>query len=134
MYGEHLLLPAAALVDRAREIGWDLPRDLPGLVEAGYARDDELVPIGWRGQLRAAREAEEARTEQRRANARRFVLSGLGGLHQPTLAGLHVGDTADVDEETVSAVVRDGEMSVEVALVQRGARGYTTFELLKFSV
>ncbi len=68
------------------------------------------------------RQDEDGRVEQRRERARSFLLSGLAGLHRPTLAGLHDLDVADVDDEQVRAVVRDGEESVEVTLVTRSRR------------
>ncbi len=126
VYGEHLLLRAAHLVQQADPDGWDLPRQVPTLVEKGYARDDE-VPADWRHRLREKRAEEDDRTERREAAARKFLLAGgPRGLHRPTLAGLHDLDTADVDDEAVRAVVRDGEESVEVTLVKRSRTGYAT--------
>ncbi len=125
VYGGYLLLRAAALVQRAEQAGWDLPAQVPALVEAGYDSDDE-VPDGWRVELQEARLEQDDRARVRADNARSFLLSGPEALHRPTLAGLHEQDTAEVSEDRVRAVVRDGEESVEVTLVSRGAGGYVT--------
>lgn len=125
VYGEHLLLRAAHLVRQVQDGDWDLPAQVPALVEAGYARDDD-VPATWQARLRQVRQEEDFRVEQRRERAGAFLLSGPTGLHRPTLAGLHDLDVADVDDEQVRAVVRDGEESAEVTLVTRSAAGYAT--------
>jgi len=127
VYGEHLLLRAAALVQAGLDRGWDLPADVPRLVAAGYARDEQ-VPAGWRDWLVAVRAEEDEQSERRQADARRFLLAGVRGQALPTLAGLHEMDVAEVDDDEVAAVVRDGENSVEVTLVVRDGHGYRTLD------
>lgn len=125
VYGEYLLLRAAALVLLAQRAGWDLPAEVPALVEAGYSRDDD-VPAGWQERLRNARREQDERSARRAENAQGFLLSGVEALHRPTLAGLHDLSTAEVSEEQVRAVVRDGEESVEVTLLSHEAGGFLT--------
>lgn len=105
VYGEHVLLRAAALVLRAQGAGWDLPAAVPALVEAGYARDDD-VPAAWQERLEDARAVQDERSARRAENAQAFLLSGVNTLHHPTLAGLHEHATAEVSEDQVRALVR----------------------------
>ena len=125
VYGDYVLLRAAALVLEAEEAGWDLPAQVPALVEAGYSRADD-VPAAWRERLAEARREQDERSARRMENAQAFLLSGVDALHRLTLAGLHEHSTAEVSEEQVRAVVRDGEESVEVTLVSHGAGGFVT--------
>lgn len=125
VYGEHLLLRAAHLVELAGSNGWILPNEVPMLVQVGYAHDDE-VPVGWQQRLRQVKAEEGDRIAAREAAAQAFLLAGPKGLHRPTLAGLHDLDTADVDDEAIRAVVRDGDDSVEVTLVRGTGTGYAT--------
>ncbi|KJE20495.1 CRISPR-associated helicase, Cas3 family [Frankia torreyi] len=128
VYGDHLLLRAAALVaDAAKGPGWSIPEHVPGLVATGYG-DAPLGPPGWADALAAARTAWEGDEARRRVNASAFLLAGEDRLGLPTLAGLHDNGTAALEtEERVAAVVRDGEESIEVVLVRRApAGGYLT--------
>lgn len=126
VYGEHLLLRAAALVDRAQRTGWSVPAQVPELVAAGYG-DEPLGPGEWAQAAASARAAHEVSQERRASRAATFLLAGEDALGTPTLAGLHRVRTADLDdEEKVAAVVRDGAPSVEVVLVQRIEGGYLT--------
>ncbi|WP_261570795.1 CRISPR-associated helicase Cas3' [Frankia gtarii] len=129
VYGDHLLLRAAALVvDAADGPGWSIPADVPRLVATGYG-EAPLGPSGWSEAFAVARTAWEVDEERRRVNASAFLLGGedrLGLLS--TLAGLHDNGTAALEtEERVAAVVRDGDESIEVVLVRRApAGGYLT--------
>lgn len=126
VYGEYMLLRAAALVDVAMREGWSVPAQVPELVAAGYG-DDPLGPVEWAGRVARAREKHETSEADRAAHASDFLLAGGDRLGLPTLAGLHDRHTADLDDDdAVAAVVRDGDPSVEVVLVRRDAHGYLT--------
>lgn len=127
IYGEHLLIRAAALVlEAAAGAGWSVPAQVPDLVVRGYG-DQPLGPDGWADAAEAARSEHQRAQAARRANAEPFLLAGPDKLGTPTLAGLHEQSTADLDDDDrVAAVVRDGEQSVEVILVRRDDRGYLT--------
>jgi len=127
VYGDYLLLRAAALVeDAAANGGWEIPTDVPQLVKAAYG-DEPVVPISWEEAAERARDEWDHALQERRARAEQFLLAGEDQLGVPTLAGLHDRFVADLDDEaTVAAVVRDGEPTVEVVLVRRDDRGYTT--------
>jgi CRISPR-associated endonuclease/helicase Cas3 len=74
-----------------------------------------------------ARGEHERSEVERAANADLFLLAGEDTLGSPTLAGLHDGHTADLDDdEAVAAVVRDGDPSIEVVLVRQEAGIYYT--------
>ena len=129
VYGIHLLLRSAALVERAVESGgWRVPAQVPDLVALGYSAEP-LVPEPWRAAAEEARQDWRELEKKREANAQPFLLAGPA-LDADTLAGLHHASTADLqDEEKVAAVVRDGEPSVEVILIRRDDRGeYRTLD------
>ena len=129
VYGDHLLLRAAAMVLAAAVgNGWSIPAEVPELVSQGYG-DAPVTPAEW-AQATELAMAERARDlEGRRAAAEGFLLAGPDDLGTPTLAGLHDRSTADLpDDDTVAAVVRDGEPSVEVVLVRRNDREYLTLD------
>lgn len=128
VYGDHLLLRAAALVLDAESGGWGVPHDVPDLVARGYA-DTPLTPVAWAVAVREAQQAWQESRSIRRARAARFLLSGEDNLGTPTLAGLHERPVAELsDEDAVAAVVRDGEPSVEVVLVRQDDRNYLTLD------
>ncbi|SHL21307.1 CRISPR-associated helicase, Cas3 family [Pseudonocardia thermophila] len=121
VYGEHMLLRAAALLaDRDRLV---LPDDIAPLVRAGYG-DETIGPDSWQAAMTAAAEDDRQRSERRRANAKTFRIDQVGGL-KDTLHGwirAGVGD-ADVDDPRQIGQVRDGAESLEVLVVQRDADG-----------
>ena len=127
VYGDHLLLRAAALVSEAvAGDGWSIPADVPRLVGRGYG-DEPVGPASWRDAAEVAREEWDQSQADRQAHAEPFLLSGPDYLGTPTLAGLHERSVADLgDDDKVAAVVRDGDQSVEVVLVRRSDRGYLT--------
>ncbi|MFP5336189.1 MAG: CRISPR-associated helicase Cas3', partial [Actinomycetes bacterium] len=87
VYGEHLLLRAAALVAEAADgAGWSVPADVPGLVSRGYSDDPGLL-ADWLETANRARERWEAQQMQRTARAGEFLLAGLQELGKRTLAG-----------------------------------------------
>lgn len=124
VYGEHLLLRAAALVNEART-GWSIPAQIPELVTLGYG-DDSLGPDAWQDRMAQARLGDAKKSEKRANAAREFLLAGEDSLGTGTLAGLHDRHTTDSGDENVAAVVRDGDESIEVVLVRRDTRGYLT--------
>ncbi len=124
VYGEYLLLRAAALVLEASE-GWSIPEQVPALVAAGYD-DQPIGPSAWMQRLARAHDSHDTRSRRRKDNAREFLLAGEDKLGTPTLAGLHDRSTAGSDDDAVAAVVRDGDESIEAVLVEREARGYFT--------
>jgi CRISPR-associated endonuclease/helicase Cas3 len=133
VYGDHLLLRAAALVfETVAETGWwSIPADVPDLVQRGY--DDALQhPAAWAEAVQAASAKWQDEQATRAARAEQFLLAGPDQLGLPTMAGLHerdVAESADLDDEdTVAAVVRDGDPSIEVILVRRDDRGYLTLD------
>lgn len=126
IYGDHLLLRAAALVGEALDEGWTLPHDVPELVARGYA-DEPVGPPEWHEAEQAARERWEGAQALRQGRAQQFLLAGPDELGRPTLAGLHERSIAALgDEDEVAAVVRDGPPAIEVILVRRTASGYAT--------
>ncbi len=127
VYGDYLLLRAAALVEvAAANGGWKMPTDVPRLVARAYS-DEAVVPPSWEQAAERARQDWDYALQERRARAEQFLLAGEDRLGLATLAGLHDRPIADLDDEdAVAAVVRDGEPTVEVVLVRQDERGYTT--------
>lgn len=126
IYGRHRLLRAAALVQEAITSGWSIPADVPDLVARAYG-DDPVVPVEWEAEAQAAAQAWELTQEDRARRAERFLLSRRGETRSETLEGLHYGQTHGMnDEDELTALVRDGEPSVEVIVVRKHtAGGYT---------
>jgi CRISPR-associated endonuclease/helicase Cas3 len=127
VYGDYLLFRASALVREAiAGGGWSIPADVPQLVDRGYG-DERIGPSAWSDAMEVAHEEWNQREANRRASAEPFLLSGPDNLGKLTLEGLHERSVADLgDDDKVAAVVRDGDMSVEVILVRRNERGYLT--------
>jgi CRISPR-associated endonuclease/helicase Cas3 len=127
VYGDYLLLRAAALVEAAAANGgWKIPTDVPLLVAMAYS-DSAVVAPSWEVAAETARQEWDHALQDRRARAKEFLLAGEDRLGLATLAGLHDRSIADLDDEdAVAAVVRDGEPTVEVVLVRRDDRGYAT--------
>lgn len=130
VYGRYLLLRAAALVTAADGgAGWSVPADVPHLVSRGYGEDPQW-PSTWQDAGSAARADWDTAQERRADNAQSYLLGGPSDLSKDTLDGLHARATAPLDDDdAVAAVVRDGEPSVEVVLVQRREEGgYLTLD------
>ncbi|WP_422647498.1 CRISPR-associated helicase Cas3' [Actinoalloteichus caeruleus] len=120
VYGEHLLLRAAALMIDRDEIA--LPHDIAPLVQAGYG-DTTLGPNSWQPAMTAAAQAAEETANRRAANAKNYRLgapSETGALTGWLKAG--VGDASE-DTARGAAQVRDGAASLEVLVVERDAGG-----------
>ncbi|MFC5996763.1 CRISPR-associated helicase Cas3' [Pseudonocardia hispaniensis] len=123
VYGEHVLLRAAALLTDRERI--TLPTDIAPLVQTGYGA---LMPgpAAWHEKMRTAQQTHELEIVRRREQAAEFLLGDVGGP-RATLDGwvrAGVGD-ADGDGEDPRRVgqVRDGAESVEVLVVQRDRDG-----------
>ncbi|MFI9410049.1 CRISPR-associated endonuclease Cas3'' [Nocardia gamkensis] len=132
LYARYALLQAAALVlEGAGSKGWLLPDSVPELVERAYG-ESSVVPDAWCEDLAAARTEWLLHEQLRASRAEQFLLSQPDDLGAPTLNGLHDRHTTGVgidDEDAGRAVVRDGEMSVEVVVVTRDQDGhYRTLE------
>lgn len=126
VYGDHLLLRAAALVrEAAAQGGWTLPDDIPSLVSRGYG-SDPLGPGDWTTAEVAAQVTWDAREARRRELAAQYVLLGDDHLGRSTLAGLHERANSELDEDEADGAVRDGPETVEVVLVRKDERGYRT--------
>lgn len=128
VYGEYMLLRAAALVMAAAAgRGWSVPGQVPWLVAHGYGADASLLPTTWLASVDKAQQDWDQQRVRRRARAAEFLLAGVDQLGESTLKGLHERSIDELqDEDQVSAVVRDGEPSVEVVLVRRREGVYLT--------
>jgi CRISPR-associated endonuclease/helicase Cas3 len=130
VYGEHLLLRAAALVQRAAGERWSIPAQVPELVAEGYGAEGNgelALPGDWADAAGKAEAAWNQKQRTRQEKAGSFLLAGEDELGAPTLECLHERSTADLDEEDPgSPVVRDGDPSAEVILVRRDEQGYYT--------
>lgn len=124
VYGEHLLLRAAALIDDA-QAGWVVPAQVPDLVAKAYG-GQPLGPDDWQDRMARAKDKDTEKSTERTYKAQQFLLAGEDELGTETLAGLHQRRTAEADDDEVAAVVRDGDESIEVVLVRRDTRGYLT--------
>lgn len=103
-----LLRTAQLLVERAERGTLQLPGDVPVFVSEVYdGYCDDLARV---------------------ADAAKYVLAGAAGVTARTLDGLHDLDAGDVaDEDSAGRVlVRDGDMGVEVLLVNATEDGYRT--------
>jgi CRISPR-associated endonuclease/helicase Cas3 len=125
VYGAYPLFRAASLVLSATS-GWQVPGQVPSLVQQAYDPDGQL-PERWSAAVADARSRWQREQDLRAERARQFLLAGEDELGRETLAGLHARSIADLDDDdAVAAVVRDGEESAEVVLVRRDVTGYRT--------
>lgn len=121
VYRPLALLTAAALV--RTEPCWQIPSQVPDLVARAYG-PDWPGPETWRSAAESARADEDAERKIRQGMAASYRLDEDPTTLARSLHDLHRGATADSD--TGRAVVRDGDDTVEVCLVRKGADGYTT--------
>lgn len=117
---QRLPLLAAALAVSEQPV-WVLPSGVPQLVSAAYW--PSLWPESWRDDAAAAQIAWDDLLARRKSQADQFLLRGRNQLGTADLRGLHDRDAAVSDEETARAIVRDGEESVEVTLLDRDSEG-----------
>jgi hypothetical protein len=122
VYGEHMLLRAAALLGPGICNDLVLPTDISSLVQSAYGAG-ELGPDSWQPSMRKAHTKAMAIARERTERAQHFLLGqappDTGSLLGWVRAG--VGDTDD--DPQGAAQVRDGEESLEVLVVQRDADG-----------
>jgi CRISPR-associated endonuclease/helicase Cas3 len=128
IYGSFRLLRTAAKALQARDgQGWQVPAQVPALVAEVYDEDRAWEDLAWQSAHDAAAAQWRAKQDQRTLSAKKYLLSVGGEENAATLAGLHRNETSGFsDDEELSAVVRDGDPSVEVVLVRRTQRGYAT--------
>lgn len=120
VYGEHMLLRAAAILHDRDEIV--LPHDIAPLVQLAYDTT-EVGPADWQPFLTQAATAAAASARQRREAATAFLLGeahGTGNLTGWLRAG--VGDTNEDDPRGI-AQVRDGAENLEALVVQQDEDG-----------
>lgn len=123
VYRAHRLIRAAALVVAAGPQGWDIPREVPALVAAGYG-DAHLGPAEWMPDATRAADEERAWIADLEATAQQGILSPRAAFATATLAGLHrLERPVDDDELAVEGIVREGGQSAEVLLVRADAGG-----------
>lgn len=120
VYGDHLLLRAAAILhDRAEIV---LPHDIAPLVRLAYG-STPVGPDAWQAFLAKAEESAMTSAHRRREAASAFLLGEAhttGNLTGWLRAG--VGDTSE-DHPRGVAQVRDGGENLEVLVVQQDADG-----------
>ncbi|QAY64105.1 CRISPR-associated helicase Cas3' [Xylanimonas allomyrinae] len=123
VYGEHLLLRAAAQVLDVVAAGGvvDLPADIPRLVEVAYG-DAVLGPPTWQVAMARARRAHDAGVAEREDRAGVFCLPAPDSPRFG-LSGWLDGHVGEADVAGARAQVRDGEDSIEVLVVQEDAAG-----------
>ncbi|MBS2965652.1 CRISPR-associated helicase Cas3' [Actinocrinis puniceicyclus] len=128
VYGSYRLLRTAAKVLEARDgEGWQVPADVPQLVADVYGEEWPVGEESWHPAHDASKSAWLTDQGRRAGSAEKFLLGNRNDDGAPTLAGLHRHETSGaVDDEELSAVVRDGDPTVEAILVRRSDRGYCT--------
>jgi CRISPR-associated endonuclease/helicase Cas3 len=126
IYGRWLLLRTAAVVSRDDGKLWSVPSQVPTLVGEVYGGNAELVPVSWRDDELAAKAGWESKQQERAENAARFLLSRQGEHSKDTLEGLHFAGAVSGGVSSLEAVVRDGERTTEVVLIQRDDAGLAT--------
>lgn len=123
VYDRYSLLRVAALLREGR-VSLQLPSDTPRIVARAY---DQAAPwpTGWAEEGELARDKVEQEREKRRDGAAIGLLTLPDrGWDEPTLRDLHADKGVERDEGRVA--VRDGEPSVEVALVRATSGGELT--------
>ena len=122
IYGDHLLLRSAALLDGRFELV--VPKDIPELIMAAYGHD-EVVPSSWRDRADGAAHDWAQRESAHEARAEQFAIPEPDDL--PSLLELcRFGIDAHDDDPAVRAAVRDAEASVEVVLARPGTDANVT--------
>jgi len=112
VYGEHLLLRTAALLDGRAEV--EVPGDVPELIAKAYG-DVEVVPMSWSEMADGAVLEWAAREQAQEAKADQFAIpkpDQLPNLLELCRFGIDGGD----DDPAVQAAVRDSDASIEVVL------------------
>jgi CRISPR-associated helicase Cas3 len=116
VYGEHLLLRTAALLEGRSEV--ELPGSVPALVAQAYG-DSNVVPASWTERADVAAIEWAAREREHEATADQFAIPAPD--HLPNLLELcRFGIDGDDDDPAVQSAVRDSDASVEVVLGRSG--------------
>lgn len=116
-----LLATAAALADAP--VTWHIPSQVPRLVTEAYS-DDWTGPDAWRPRVEVARSITQAEQAARSAKATTFRLDANPRTRRNTLWGQTI--LGHGEDEATRAVVRDGDDTLEVALVRHSAGQLTT--------
>lgn len=125
VYDRHSILRSAALIG-ASGSQWLIPSMTPGLVARAYD-PAEPWPTGWEDEANLAETEARRRRDDRAARGKGGVLAPpdtAGLMAGPILDRLHARSGAERHEEWIA--VRDGEPSIEVALVRRMESGYVS--------
>jgi CRISPR-associated endonuclease/helicase Cas3 len=120
IYGRHLLLRSAALVfDAAGTEGrWRIPSAVPALVESGYCSSQAAgTPPAWQHDMESAYRSWDVKERERAGRAAPYLLTRRGDKESATLAGLHYAGVS-TGTDSLDALVRDGDPSLEVVLVR----------------
>ncbi|MDO5671279.1 MAG: CRISPR-associated helicase Cas3' [Actinomycetaceae bacterium] len=128
VYGNYALYRTASKILRGAL--WSLPSQIPTLVAEAYDTDDHTdLPPSWLPGVQKML-VEETREKEDIANrASSFVLSRNSALaSKKDLSGLHSQRAADTEDE--AHTVRDGEPSLEVALVVKRDGEYWALDSL----
>lgn len=116
IYGEHLLVRTAALLDGRADV--EVPGDVPELIAKAYG-DAEIVPMTWSEGADAAALEWAAQERAQEAKADQFAIPEPDQL--PNLLELcRFGIDGRDDDPAVQAAVRDSDVSVEVVLGRSG--------------
>ena len=124
VYGRHLLIRSAALVEAAAAHGgWSLPADVPHLVARAYS-DEPIGPEAWAEAAAQAKRDWAHEVDARRSKAEGSRLLAYDQRARRTLEGLH--ERGEASEDWVR--VRDGDTGEEVVVVVEGDGGYRTVD------
>jgi CRISPR-associated endonuclease/helicase Cas3 len=123
VYGAHLLLRSAALIDEVTSSGAAirLPADVPVLVRRCYG-DEPLGPSGWADAMASASDDQRDKTGTTERNATNYLLRAPGS--RATVVDMLTVDAGEADREVAgSQQVREGDGGFEVILVERADDG-----------
>ena len=107
-------------------VTWTLPEQVPTLVGSVYDKPVALSGTVWAEAEAKAQREWQADQRERASKAADMLLTRLGEHERRTLAGLHSGAVGTGRGTSPEAVVRDGEMGVEVILVVRDGERFAT--------
>lgn len=128
VYGAHTLLRSilafAPYSDAAGSL-LHLPADVPRIVRAAYAEDPAMQDLSAEmlDALETAKKKQKAEDREAKRRANVWLLRGPGGTG--SLYGSSDANLSADGDELARAVVRDGEDTFEIILMQRGDDGAT---------
>ncbi|MDI5964916.1 CRISPR-associated helicase Cas3' [Streptantibioticus silvisoli] len=105
---------------------WEIPGRVPELVGAVYDVPTALAGTVWEADEEKALSFWTRKQLSRADEAAGLLLTRRGEHERPTLAGLHDGAVGTRSGTQAEALVRDGEMGVEVVLVVGDEERWTT--------